>query len=489
MKSFLFYDIETSGLHCAFDQILTFAAIRTDLSLNELDRLSVMVRLRPDVVPSPSAFITHRLSPAVLSEQGCHEYEAACRIHGLVNTPGTISLGYNTLGFDDEFLRFTFYRNLLDPYTHQFANGCGRMDILPLALLYRIFNPLDIHWPSSRDGRPTMKLEEISRDNQLVSSGRAHDAMVDVEATLALARRLFADRKMWEYCLGFFDKSTEKERLFRMGHCTIGHAGRFRMGIMVSLSFGAEALYMGPVLGIGDSRVYGNQTLWLRLDNVDFSRCVAGEEGAEALFVLRKKKGEAPLVLPALERFWNRLALSRRKLALKNIDVLSRHVSWFEQQVEQHRNYAYPPVPDVDLDAALYQDGFFSSLEKKEMGVFHQAPPDKKAVVVSTLQMHRIRALAQRVLFRNFTHDKDLPGQFSSPGAMAGFDAAAYMRQVRGEEDAHPLKGYKNDVRYDVPMARKELGALLAEEQTLKQGLDQEQKALLHAVSHHIDTI
>jgi exodeoxyribonuclease I len=33
--TFLFYDTETSGLNRAFDQILEFAAIRTDLKLNE----------------------------------------------------------------------------------------------------------------------------------------------------------------------------------------------------------------------------------------------------------------------------------------------------------------------------------------------------------------------------------------------------------------------------------------------------------------------
>jgi exodeoxyribonuclease I len=33
-ETFLFYDIETTGLSRAFDQILEFAAIRTDGGLN-----------------------------------------------------------------------------------------------------------------------------------------------------------------------------------------------------------------------------------------------------------------------------------------------------------------------------------------------------------------------------------------------------------------------------------------------------------------------
>ena len=56
MQTLLFYDIETSGLNPAFDQVLTFACIRTDLSLNEISREEIVVRLRDDIVPSPWAF-------------------------------------------------------------------------------------------------------------------------------------------------------------------------------------------------------------------------------------------------------------------------------------------------------------------------------------------------------------------------------------------------------------------------------------------------
>jgi len=59
--TFLFYDTETSGLNRAFDQILEFAAIRTDLELNELERFTARIRLRPDVVPSPQAILVNRI--------------------------------------------------------------------------------------------------------------------------------------------------------------------------------------------------------------------------------------------------------------------------------------------------------------------------------------------------------------------------------------------------------------------------------------------
>ena len=43
-KTYLFYDIETTGLNKAFDQVLQFAAIRTDKQLNEIDRYTIKVQ-------------------------------------------------------------------------------------------------------------------------------------------------------------------------------------------------------------------------------------------------------------------------------------------------------------------------------------------------------------------------------------------------------------------------------------------------------------
>ena len=53
--SFVFYDTETTGTQTAFDQILQFAAIKTDDDLNELDRFEIRCRLMPYIVPSPGA--------------------------------------------------------------------------------------------------------------------------------------------------------------------------------------------------------------------------------------------------------------------------------------------------------------------------------------------------------------------------------------------------------------------------------------------------
>jgi exonuclease I len=56
MTSFVFYDTETTGTDTAFDQILQFAAIRTDDNMRELDRFEIRCRLAHDAMDASRVF-------------------------------------------------------------------------------------------------------------------------------------------------------------------------------------------------------------------------------------------------------------------------------------------------------------------------------------------------------------------------------------------------------------------------------------------------
>ena len=53
--SFVFYDTETTGIDTSFDQVMQFAAIKTDEDLNIIERFEIRSRLLPFVVPAPGA--------------------------------------------------------------------------------------------------------------------------------------------------------------------------------------------------------------------------------------------------------------------------------------------------------------------------------------------------------------------------------------------------------------------------------------------------
>lgn len=385
-RTFLFYDLETSGLSKSFDQVLEFAAIRTDLELKELKRHKIYIKLNPYTVPSPEAFITHQISPTKLQEFGVSELEGIQRIHELLNTPGTLSIGYNTLGFDDEFLRFSFYRNLLAPYTHQYANNCSRADLYPITVLYFLFKNDLLSWPK-KDDLTTLKLEFLSSANDL-SDGAAHSAMSDTEACLQLARRFIKERKMWDYALLYFDKNADLKRV------------NDQYALLLDGVFGAGNFYQCPVLNLGWHRHYKNQTLWLRLDQEALSTTTF-DSIPTTTSIYRKKAGDLGLLLTLTSRFM-RLSEERLKILEENKLWLQKNQKILEAISNYHREYKYPLVPNLDIDAALYQQGFASDHEDRWCQKFHKTDLRGKINLLNDVPPSNLRLRALRVLGRNF---------------------------------------------------------------------------------------
>jgi exodeoxyribonuclease-1 len=461
LQTYLFYDIETTGLNKAFDQVLQFAAIRTDLDLQEIDRYEIKIKLNPDIIPSPYALITHHIGLKE-SAKGISEFTAIKQIHAYLNHPGTISLGYNTLGFDDEFLRFSFYRNLLPPYTHQFANQCSRMDLYPITLMYHLFKPDMIKWPSI-EGKTTLKLEYLNSVNQLVS-GRAHDAMVDVEATLALARRFFAEREMWNYLKDSFNKKIEQERLQPLQKKVIALMidGRLR-----------DYAYQAPILYIGQHRHYKNQLLWLQLDSPELTK-VTKENITTTTRVTNKKLGEPYFILPLKERFTTQLHPERVTLAENNKQWLEENPDKFKIICDYYTDYQYPTYPNTDAEASLYLNGFYSAEEERFCRLFHSASPTEKAKLTEQLPFSKLKTLALRILGRHFP-DSMHKTQYE--------EFNAYMQQVNPTNSEEAIIDFQGKKRTTPTKALQEIVDIKKEKL-----LSDNQVALLNELESYLHT-
>ncbi len=431
MKSstYLFYDIETSGLSKCFDQVLQFAAIRTDLDLNELSRDEIIIKLNPDVIPSPGAMVVHRVPLSVI-KQGENECDAMAQIHALLNTPGTISLGYNTLGFDDEFLRFGFYRNLLPPYTHQYANRCGRMDIYPLVLFYCLYKPDVLQWPTRHD-KPSLKLEDLNAANHL-ADGHAHNAMVDVEATVALAKQLKQETKVWDYIAAYFDKQTDLDRMGSLPAPITTGTQDYLYGLMLDGKFGADAAYQCPVLGLGGHQHYKNQTLWLRLDQEKLQQ-TSPDDVKDTTWVIKKKPGEPPFLLPPHDRFL-RLSEARAALVNDNLAYLKANPDILKAITHYYQQDVYPDVAHLDVDAALYQSGFPSRQEEALCQKFHAASSKDKLGYLEQFTHPGLRTRALRVMGRHYQTElpEALAAEFDDYLAMITQGHTEHVRDYRG---------------------------------------------------------
>lgn len=459
MQTYLFYDIETTGLSKSFDQVLHFAAIRTDLALQEIERYELVLKFNPDIVPSPLAMITHHMSIEEILA-GTSEIDAIKQIHHWMNEPETISVGYNSLEFDDEFLRFSFYRNLLPPYTHQFANQCGRMDIYPMAIMYFLYKNNVIKWPRV-DSKNSLKLEDINQINQL-ATGRAHHAMVDVEATLTLAQRFFAERKMWDYVTGYFNKKTDQERTQET----------FPEGLMVYGKIGAANYYQCPVLFLGNHNHYKNQTRWLRLDTPELATTTE-ETIATTTKSFNKKWGEPGFILPNKERFLQHLSSERQAIAETNRQWLKQNPELFKKITEYHCNYTYPSFPNTDIDAGLYLNGFWSDADNGFCRRFHAVHPEEKSAMIEKATNVKLKALAIRVLGRHYPDalKENQAEQFNE-----------YMQRVNPNGETDVIIDYKGNKRLDSKAALHEIKELR------KKTLTPEQTALLAELESYLST-
>lgn len=390
-KTYLFYDIETTGLNKAFDQVIQFAAIRTDETFREIERFEFFVKLNSDIVPSPKAFITHRTSLTHI-QNSLTEFEAIKKIHKIINTPGTISVGYNTMGFDDEFLRFSFFRNLLSPYTHQYANQCSRMDLYPITVMYFLYKNMLLKWPEKN-----LKLENLNAMNRFVS-GIAHNAMVDVLVTLELARALREDKKMWDYTVGFFDKQTD---LLRCSKIQNNKTARPPTGLIIDGKFGAEQQYQSAVTPLGTHQVYKNQTLWLRVDKPTL-RETHKDNIPTNTWAMHKKLGEPGMLLPMQPRFLRSFLIQQEECIEQNLKWIDNNKTLFEMIAHYHCHYTYPKIVNLDIDAGLYEQGFLAPYDQQMCEEFHNSSPEEKIKLIPQFSNTHLKDRCIRIMGRHY---------------------------------------------------------------------------------------
>ena len=187
--SYIFYDTETTGKVTAFDQILQFAAIKTDAELNVLDTFDVRCRLLPYIVPSPGALLVTGTTVADITTCPLSHFEMMRLVHAKMHRwsqGGSIFVGWNNMRFDETLLRQAYYKSLLPIYQTN-TNGNGRADMMRMAQVVSACAPNSLAIPIQPDGKRAFKLGLMAAANN-VALDNAHDALADTNATLGIAR-------------------------------------------------------------------------------------------------------------------------------------------------------------------------------------------------------------------------------------------------------------------------------------------------------------
>jgi exodeoxyribonuclease-1 len=206
-NTFLWYDLETFGRDCRTTRISQFAGIRTDENLHIIDEpLSLFCQPTDDFLPEPEAALITGITPQFAKQQGLREADFIALLHEQFNQTNTCALGYNSIRFDDEFIRFALYRNFYDAYEREYAGGNSRWDLLDMMRMMYALKPDSMQWPQREDGMPSFKLEHLAKANNAFE-GNAHEALSDVRSLINLARLVkTASPELWQHCLDLRDK-------------------------------------------------------------------------------------------------------------------------------------------------------------------------------------------------------------------------------------------------------------------------------------------
>ncbi|MBI5357988.1 exodeoxyribonuclease I [Candidatus Saccharibacteria bacterium] len=226
-QTLYFYDLETSGVDPRNSRIMQFAGQRTDINLRPVDEPhNILIKQTDDILPDPGAVLITGITPQMTLADGVTEAEFVKFFDQEINKPDTIFVGFNSIRFDDEFMRFLFWRNFHDSYEWQWKDGNSRWDVLDLSRMTRALRPQGIKWPVDSKGKPTNRLEFLTSVNK-ISHADAHDALADVKATIAVANLIKKNQpKIFNYLLNLRTKK-EVEKFLNQNDIFIYSSGKY----------------------------------------------------------------------------------------------------------------------------------------------------------------------------------------------------------------------------------------------------------------------
>jgi exodeoxyribonuclease-1 len=390
--SFIFFDTETTGLKHGFDQIVHFAAIRTDATLNEIDRFEARSRLLPHVVPHPMALRTNGLPIARLTDQNLpSHYEMVRAIRQtLLSWSPSIFVGYNSIRFDEEMLRHALFQTLHPAYLTSSHGNC-RADAWGLMMAAASASPACLTIPVDSEGRPIFRLEQLAQANG-VAHGQAHDALADVGAVLELCRVVHQKSpECWQRFVRFSNKAgvadfVETEDGF------------------IFTEFFANHVFHLPVVCIGRDPDQANGRFCLSLKgDIDHLTAMTDDE-------LRAELAQRPSPVrrlrinaaPTLTAMHEASSMMLNDVEVDAIEARGRRIKddrgLCARLIAAYTATREARTPSPHVEERLY-DGFPDSDDESRMAAFHDASWPEALTIVRRFDDERLRVFGLRLMY------------------------------------------------------------------------------------------
>jgi len=447
--TFLWYDLETFGKNPRWDRVAQFAAVRTNEQFEAVeDPIVLYCRITPDYIPDPYACMITGITPQESLEKGLREYDFIKAIDKEFSRPGTCVVGYNSIRFDDEFIRNLYYRNFMDPYKREYADGNSRWDILDIVRATHDLRPEGIQWPLNEEGGPVFKLEKLSEANGIVHE-HAHDALSDVYATIGMAR-LIAEKQPRLY--NYFFEHRQKDELKRIINLDTREPLVHTSGMFTSplgCTTLVAPLVVDPLIRNAihcfDLRYDPSPLMELSVEEIRrrvfTPRKELEEEGIERIPLKDINIGKCPVVAPLAtldDEAARRLGIDREQ-CLEHSRILSSEPGLLQKVREvfnQDKSKYYSVEDDPDLQ--IYSGGFFRDDDKIRMKILHQTPPEELKTLTLNFYDPRIPEMLRRFIGRNFPstlNEKEMAawksacaGRILFPKARGALDHGGFLK-------------------------------------------------------------
>jgi exodeoxyribonuclease-1 len=402
-----FYDLETSGFNPAEARIMQFAGRRTDMGLKPIGEPdNFLLSMTEDTLPDPDAILITGITPQHTRAEGITEAEFLRIFQEKIAVPGTIFMGFNSIRFDDKFMQFLHYRNFYDPYEWQWQDNRGKWDLLDVVRMTRALRPAGIRWPYDSEGKPANRLELLASINKL-DHANAHDALSDVQATIALAQLIRQKQpKLFDYLLKMRGKK-EIATLTESGQSFLYTSGKYpgeyeKTTVVATLAKHPKR----PGVLVYDLRQ--DPTPFLDMTPQQLATAWKWQKDPEVLRLPVKtmQYNHCPAIAPlgvldedSKNRLGIDLDLAAKHQKLLSETFVSNVLKALETMDKQQQAQFFSGEHTVD--AQMY-DGFFGDEDKKIMRLVQAATPEELSELGDKPKDERLKELLPLYKARNF---------------------------------------------------------------------------------------
>jgi len=407
-QTFFFYDLETSGLNPREDRIMQFAGQRTTLDFEPIgEPYNILVKLNDDTLPAPDALMVTGITPQQTQADGLTEAEFAKLLMSEIFVEDTVVVGFNSIRFDDEFIRALFWRTFIDPYEWTWRDGRSRWDLMDVVRMTRALRPEGIEWPVV-DGKEVNKLEYITKQNGIDHS-KAHDALSDVEALISVTKLVKEKQpQLYAHLFAYKDKKKVAELV---------NLDDKKPFVYVSGRYDSQYHKATVAFPLTTGRNSNVVVYDLRYDPTPLLN-LSVKELAKSMFApWEERQKEGFVKLPVKELQYNRAP------AVAPLGVLEREGGWERigltaETIEKHRNillsvpafaenirslYENRPeyAKETDPEARLYE-GFVSDTDKLRIEKVRHADANALADMHPEFTDERLEGLLLHYKARNY---------------------------------------------------------------------------------------